>query len=135
MNLTDWPALIEAAGLKGPPGQLAQHSSLVAIEDGVVRLALKPVHEHFNSPSLVATIEQKLGAVLGRSVKVKFEKSSAQREAPAETAQRERSARQLAAEESLAGDPGVQTLLRDFGGRLIGDSIRPESNGNKMQEK
>jgi len=134
-SLTDWPALIDAAGLKGPAGQLAQHSSLVAIEDGIVRLALKPVHEHFNSPPVVAMMEQKLGAVLGRSVKVKFEKSSAQREAPAETAQRERSARQLAAEESLAGDPGVQTLLRDFGGRLIGDSIRPEPNGNKMQEK
>jgi DNA polymerase-3 subunit gamma/tau len=125
----DWPALIETAGLKGPVGQLAQHSSLIAIEDGLVRLALKPVHEHFNAPPLIAMMEQKLSAVLGRSVKVKYEKSSAQREAPAETAQRERSARQQAAEESLAGDPGVQSLLRDFGGRLIGDSIRPESNG------
>ena len=100
-----------------------------------MRLALKPVHEHFNAPPLVAMMEQKLSAVLGCSIKVKYEKSSVQREAPAEAAQRERSARQLAAEESLAGDPGVQTLLRDFGGRLIGDSIRPESNGNKMQEK
>ena len=122
----DWPALIEAAGLKGPVGQLALHSTLVAIDGGIVRLALKPVHEHFNSPPMVALMEQKLSGVLGRSIKVKFERSVEAGEAPAEAASRERSARQLAAEESLAADPGVQSLLREFGGRLVGDSIRVE---------
>ena len=110
-------------------GQLALHSTLIAIENGIVRLVLKPVHDHFNSPPMVAMMEQKLSAVLGRSVKVKFERTAEVREAPAEAALRERSARQLAAEESLAADPGVQSLLREFGGRLVGDSIRAESNG------
>jgi DNA polymerase-3 subunit gamma/tau len=128
----DWPALIEAAGLKGPVGQLALHSTLIAIDGGVVRLALKPVHEHFNSPPMVAMMEQKLSGVLGRSIKVKFERSVEAGEAPAEAASRERSARQLAAEESLAADPGVQTLLREFGGRLVGDSIRVEPNGKPL---
>ena len=48
-------------------------------------------------------------------------------EAPAEAAQRERSSRQRAAEESLASDPGVQSLLREFGGRLVNESIKPDS--------
>ena len=134
VDLDDWPALIEAAGLKGPVGQLAQHSSLVAIDGGVVRLALKPAHEHFSAPPLIAMMEQKLSAVIGHSVKVKFEKASTPQEAPAEAAQRERSARQLAAEESLASDPGVQSLLREFGGRLLGDSVRAEPNGKSVEK-
>jgi DNA polymerase-3 subunit gamma/tau len=135
VDLDNWPALIEAAGLKGPVGQLAQHSSLVAIDGGVVRLALKPAHEHFSSPPLIAMMEQKLSAVIGRSVKLKFEKAAATaQEAPAEAAQRERSARQLAAEESLASDPGVQSLLREFGGRLLGDSVRAEPNGKSVEK-
>ena len=134
VDLDDWPALIEAAGLKGPVGQLAQHSSLVAIDGGVVRLALKPAHEHFSAPPLIAMMEQKLSAVIGHSVKVKFEKAATPQEAPAEAAQRERSARQLAAEESLASDPGVQSLLREFGGRLLGDSVRAEPNGKSVEK-
>jgi DNA polymerase-3 subunit gamma/tau len=133
-DLSDWTALIEAAGLKGPVGQLALHSSLVAIDDGVVRLALKPAHEHFSAPPLIAMMEQKLGGVLGRSIKVKFEKPASALEAPAEAAQRERSARQLAAEQSLASDPGVQNLLREFGGRLVGESVRPEANGKPVEK-
>jgi DNA polymerase-3 subunit gamma/tau len=126
-DLSDWPALIEAAGLKGPVGQLALHASLIAIEGGVVRLALKPVHEHFSAPPLVAMMEQKLSALLGRPLKVRFEKVAGAVDAPAEIAERDRSTRQRAAEESLAGDPGVQSLLREFGGRLVSDSIKPDS--------
>jgi hypothetical protein len=65
---------------------------------------------------------------------VKFEKAATPQEAPAEAAQRERSARQLAAEESLASDPGVQSLLREFGGRLLGDSVRAEPNGKSVEK-
>jgi DNA polymerase-3 subunit gamma/tau len=134
VDLSDWSSLIEAAGLKGPAGQLAQHSVLLGIDGGVVRLALKPAHEHFNSPPLAAMMEQKLAVLLGRSIKVKFERPAAQVEAPAEAAQRQRSARQLAAEESLAADPGVQNLLREFGGRFVGESIRPETNGKGAEK-
>ena len=126
-DLSDWPALIEAAGLKGPVGQLALHASLIGIEGGVVRLALKPVHEHFSAPPLIAMMEQKLSSLLGRPLKVRFEKVTGAVDAPAEIAERDRSTRQRAAEESLAGDPGVQSLLREFGGRLVSDSIKPDS--------
>jgi DNA polymerase-3 subunit gamma/tau len=137
-DLSDWPALIEAAGLKGPVGQLALHASLIAIEGGVVRLALKPVHEHFSAPPLVAMMEQKLSALVGRPLKVRFEKVAGEIEAPAEIAERDRSMRQRAAEESLAGDPGVQSLLREFGGRLVSDSVKADptaSANSKSAEK
>jgi DNA polymerase III subunit gamma/tau len=127
VDATDWSALIDAAGLKGPVGQLAQHASLIAVEQNVVRLALKPAHEHFNAPPLVLVMEEKLGGVLGRAIKVRFEKASAERlpDAPAEIAGRERSARQQATEQAMNDDPVVQALMRDFDARLIPDSIRP----------
>ncbi|HEX3123595.1 MAG TPA: DNA polymerase III subunit gamma/tau [Rhodanobacteraceae bacterium] len=137
-DLSDWPALIEAAGLKGPVGQLALHASLIAIEGGVVRLALKPVHEHFSAAPLVAMMEQKLSALLARPLKVRFEKVAGAVDAPAEIAERDRSTRQRAAEESLAGDPGVQSLLREFGGRLLSDSIKADpaasANGTSAEK-
>ncbi len=122
-----WGALIEAAGLKGPVGQLAQHASLIAVEQNVIRLALKPMHEHFNAPPLVVVMEEKLGNVLGRAIKVRFEKAGTERlpEAPAEAAGRERTARQQATERAMNEDPVVQALMRDLDARLIPESIRP----------
>jgi DNA polymerase-3 subunit gamma/tau len=127
VDATDWAGLIDAAGLKGPVGQLAQHASLIAVEQHVVRLALKPIHEHFNAAPLVVAMEEKLGQVLGRSIKVRFEKvsSDALAEAPAEAAGRERSARQHATEQAMNDDPVVQALIRDFDARVIPDSVRP----------
>ncbi|MEP6939971.1 MAG: DNA polymerase III subunit gamma/tau [Rudaea sp.] len=126
-DASDWATMIEAAGLKGPVGQLAQHASLIAVEQNVIRLALKPTHEHFNAPPLVQVMEEKLGTVLGRSIKVRFEKAVADTlaEAPAEAAGRERTARQQATEQSMNADPIVQALVRDFDARLIPESIRP----------
>jgi len=123
----DWLGLIETAGLKGPVGALAQHCTLIAVEQHVVRLALKPEHEHFNAPPLVAAMEEKLGQALGRAIKVRFEKNSAaqQAETPAEAAGRARDERQQAAERALNDDPIVQALIRDFDARLIPESVKP----------
>ena len=79
-----------------------------------------------------------LTALLGQPLKVRFEKVSREIEAPAEIAERDRSTRQRAAEESLAGDPGVQSLLREFGGRLVSDSVKADptaSANSKSAEK
>ncbi len=123
----DWLGLIETAGLKGPVGALAQHCTLIAVEQHVVRLALKPEHEHFSAPTLVAAMEEKLGQALGRALKVRFEKNSAaqQAETPAEAAGRARDERQQAAERALNEDPIVQALIRDFDARLIPESVKP----------
>ena len=128
MDANDWAGLIETAGLKsGAVGALAQHCTLIAVEQQVVRLSLKPEHELFHAPPLVAAMEDKLGQALGRAVKVRFEKnvSAQQAETPAEAAGRARDARQQAAERALNDDPIVQALLRDFDARLIPESVKP----------
>ncbi|HET8941000.1 MAG TPA: DNA polymerase III subunit gamma/tau [Rudaea sp.] len=121
---SDWPGLIQAACLRGPLGQLAQHSALIGIENGVVRLALKAEFDHLSSPPLIAQMQQKLGKALGRTIKVQFEKALAETVTPADILARDRDARQQAAEHALGEDPFVQTLIRDFDAQVIPDSIR-----------
>jgi len=121
----DWAGLIEAADLKGPAGQLARNAALLGIEGNVVRVALNPAYEHMIAPPVVANIEERLGIALGRGVKLRFEKVDAQQATPADVADRERSARQQEAERALGADPFVQAVIRDFGGRVIPESIKP----------
>jgi DNA polymerase-3 subunit gamma/tau len=122
---SDWPGLIERAGLRGPVGQLAQNATLVAIEGAIVRLAMDPAYEHLAEGAMVALLEQRLGAALGRDVKVRFERASTGGQTPAEQRTRAEHARRSAAEEAVQSDPFVQSMIDTFGARVIPDSIRP----------
>jgi DNA polymerase-3 subunit gamma/tau len=121
----DWAELIERAELRGPVGQLARHASLIAIEERLVRLALKPAHEHLAVGPMHAQLEQRLGAALGRDVKVKFERDTGGVESPADQRVRVDSERRSAAADAVHGDPFVQSLVDTFGARVIPESVRP----------
>jgi DNA polymerase-3 subunit gamma/tau len=120
-----WAELIDRAELRGPAGELARNSALIAIEDKLVRLAIRPTHEHLADGPLVGTLEQRLGAALGRAVKVKFERSGDATDSPAEQRARADGERQRAAAAAVHGDPIVQSLIDTFGARVIPDSVRP----------
>lgn len=128
LTAQDWPALIECAGLRGPAGQLAQHAAMLGREGDVLRLALKPAHQHLNTPSLVALIEQKLSGVLGATIKLRIERASDDIETPADQSARAQSAQQQAAEASIHGDPVVQALMQSLGARILPNSIKPLEN-------
>ncbi|MGA9333398.1 MAG: DNA polymerase III subunit gamma/tau [Rudaea sp.] len=123
-DCADWAGLIQDAGLRGPLGQLAQHAALLGIDNGIVRLALKAEFAHLSSPPLIEQMQEKLAAALGRPIKVLIEKSAPTTDTPADVVARENDARQQAAELALDEDPFVQTMIRDFGARVIPDSIR-----------
>jgi DNA polymerase-3 subunit gamma/tau len=125
----DWPALIERAELRGAVGQLARNATLIAIDGKLVRLALKAAHEHLLNGSLVAQLEQRLGAALGGAVKLKFERDNGGAESPAERHARAESSRRQAAEEAVRDDPVVQSLIETFDARVISGSVRPADAG------
>jgi DNA polymerase-3 subunit gamma/tau len=120
----EWDALIRRAGVGGPLGQFARQTTLIAIEGPLVRLALKPAHEHLASAPVVAQLEQKLGAALGERVRVRFEREQGHGESPAEQHARSENSRRRAAEESLQSDPVVQSLVDAFGARVVAGSVR-----------
>ncbi|MEO8672324.1 MAG: DNA polymerase III subunit gamma/tau [Tahibacter sp.] len=126
LQVDDWAALIERAGLRGPVGQLARQAALLGIDGTTLRLGLRAEHEHLNAPSFVASLEQYLATALGRpQVRVRFENTLSAIETPAEAAARSRSAQQQDAERAMEADPIVQALARELGGRIVPNSVRP----------
>jgi len=73
----------------------------------------------------VAQMAEKLGAALGRTVKVRYDRTPSAADTPADVAARDRAERQQSAERALGADPFVQALIRDFDARVIPESIRP----------
>ncbi|MDR2011997.1 MAG: DNA polymerase III subunit gamma/tau [Rhodanobacter sp.] len=124
-SVDDWANLINKADLRGPVGELARQASLTALDGNILRLSLKPEHEHFIAPSLIAQLEQRLGAALGREIKVKFGRDAGAAESPAEQRMRADRSRQQAAVEAVNGDPLVRSLIDTFDARVIPESVRP----------
>lgn len=121
-----WLDLLAASGLRGPARELASHAAFVAYADGVLRLALSPEDDHLRSPALVNSLGDALAAQLGGAVQLKFETGRA---ANAETLhqrnERQRDAKQAAAEDTFMAHPDVQRLIGQQGAKLVPDSIRP----------
>lgn len=120
----DWPQLIERAGLRGPLGQLAQHAALLAVDGDVLRLALRPEHENLHSTAMASQLQERLAAATGRPLRLNFERARAGVETPAEQIARTRSTRQQQAEQDMEQDPFVQAAMREFGARIVPQSVR-----------
>jgi DNA polymerase III subunit gamma/tau len=118
----DWHALVSDLEVSGVARMIAEHSQLVDDRDGVFRLCLDSSHDTLLSDAPVASLERALSRN-GRTVRVEVEIGAPSGETPAQRQQRLRQERQRAAEQALAGDHTVRSLLNDFGGRLEG--VRP----------
>lgn len=121
----DWASLIERADLRGPVGQLARNAALVAVDGDMLRLALAAEHYNVLVPAMVTQLQEKLSAATGRPLRCHFEQARGSLDTPAEQLARSRSARQLQAEEDMERDPFVQAAMREFGARIVPNSVRP----------
>jgi DNA polymerase-3 subunit gamma/tau len=110
--------------LGGPVGLLAQHAVPKSFEGDVLTLALKPEHMIFCSDALCKQLQDKLGEAADRSLRVRIV-HEAVAETPATRAAKARSDEQAAAERSIADDPIIQDMQRQFGAQIIPESIRP----------
>ena len=125
-GLPDWEALIQRADLRGPLGQLAQNSALRGREGHTLVLALQPTHMHLAVEPIVSQIADRLSEALGEPIRLRFvEDSQGAAHTPAARAAEARSVAQSAAEASIEGDPLVQALKREFGARVVPQSIKP----------
>ena len=125
-GLPDWETLIQRADLRGPLGQIAQNSALRGREGQTLVLALQPTHMHLAVEPIVSQIADRLSEAMGEPIRLRFvEDSHSAAHTPAARAAEARSAAQSAAEASIEGDPLVQTLKREFGARVVPQSIKP----------
>jgi DNA polymerase-3 subunit gamma/tau len=121
-----WLDLVDRSGLRGPARELAAHSAFLGYEAGVLRLALSPDDDHLRSPGLIKALGDALSAQLGGAVQLKFETGRAAHvETLHQRNERQRDAKQTAAEEHFMAHPDVQRLMGQQGAKLVPDSIRP----------
>jgi DNA polymerase-3 subunit gamma/tau len=129
-GLPDWEALIERASLRGPFGLLAQNAVLRERDGQTLVLALQPAHMSLAVEPMVSQMEERIGQALGERIRLRFVNSSlgAVTQTPAARAAQARDAAQAAAEQAIEGDPLVQSMKREFGARVVPQSIKPFDN-------
>jgi len=127
-GLPDWAALIDQAGLRGPLGQLAQNAALRDRDGQTLTLVLQEAHMHLAVEPMVSQMEERVSDTLGERIRLRFvSDASAATLTPAARAAEARDAAQTRAEQSIEEDPLVQALKRDFGARVVPQSIKPVS--------
>jgi DNA polymerase III subunit gamma/tau len=126
-GLPNWEALIEQAGLRGPFGLLAQNAVLRERDGQTLVLALQPAHMNLAVEPMVSQMEERIGQVLGERIRLRFVGSNqeAGTQTPAARAAQARDTAQAAAEQAIEGDPLVQSLKREFGARVVPQSVKP----------
>ncbi len=122
-----WNETVARLGLTGLTRELANHCTLDAFEDGVLRLTLDQTSAHLLNKEREAVFKQTLAEYYGRAVDLRIAPGSPQTETPARERQRTQTERQQAAVEVIMTDPNVQALQENFNARVDAGSIRPKT--------
>jgi DNA polymerase-3 subunit gamma/tau len=121
-----WEALIEQAGLRGPLGQLAQNAHLRERDGQTLVMGLQSAHMHLAVEPMVSQMEERISNALGERIRLRFvNDQSVAAHTPAARAANAREEAQSAAEASIDSDPLVQSLKREFGAKVVPQSIKP----------
>lgn len=121
-----WLDLVSRSGLRGPARELAAHAAFLGYADGVLRLSLSPDDDHLRTPTLTKALTDAMSAQLGGPVQIKLDTGkAAQVETLHQRNERQRDAKQAAAEDAFLAHPDVQRLMTQQGAKLVPDSIRP----------
>jgi DNA polymerase-3 subunit gamma/tau len=123
----NWPALSARLPLRGVAQQLATQAELITcVPDGTHSAVFNirvPI-ETWRTPPNVEKLAAALTERFGRPVRVETELGPTWYTASAE-AQAHREAVQRAAEETVANDPFIQSMIREFGAFVVPGSIVP----------
>lgn len=123
MTAGDWPALAASLPVGGAARALAMNSEWLAGDERRIRLRVA-IHSLVESGS-----QDRLRTVLsehfGRVLRLDVEYGDTGEDTAYAVDQAERGRRQQAAEEAVAQDPLVQTLVRDFAARVVPGSVQP----------
>lgn len=119
-----WPRDFRSLGIVGMPGNLASHAALSQQGDTIV-LTLDEGHARLLNERHEARILEGLRQQFGESIRLRVEQGDAAGQTPAVWEERERIARQQAAEEAIREDPVVKSIVERFEARVVEESIRP----------
>ncbi|WP_028454359.1 DNA polymerase III subunit gamma/tau [Chitinilyticum litopenaei] len=128
----NWPGLIAQLRL-GAAGMLAQHAELLRFDADCYYLRVAEEHRAVATRDYQDKLREAISDYFGRPQRVQVEFHGDTGDTPAQLAQRERQARLDEAVEAIQNDPFVQQLVRDLGGTVVSDSIRPLPASGSVQ--
>ena len=125
-----WHRDFRSLGIVGMPGNLASHGAMSRDGD-VITLTIDEGHARL----LNSRHEEKILAALrnrfGDSIQLRTEQGNPGPDTPAAYEERQRKARQEAAEASIHRDPVVKSIVERFEARVVEDSIRPAETSRR----
>jgi DNA polymerase-3 subunit gamma/tau len=121
----DWSAIVSRLPLSGLAKELALNCELRALDDGRCLLRLPSTKGHLQMKPSPERLQQALCEHLGRAVVLKIEVGDPSSETPAETAGRQRQARQEQAEEAIEQDMFIQEAKSSLDASIVKSSIKP----------
>ncbi|HSP00400.1 MAG TPA: DNA polymerase III subunit gamma/tau C-terminal domain-containing protein, partial [Thioalkalivibrio sp.] len=119
-----WEQHFRSLGIVGMPGNLASNASMTRNGDEIV-LTIDEGHARLLNARHEEKILEALRNRFGDTITLRVEQGDAGGRTPAAWEERQRKARQQAAEESIRSDPAVKSIVERFEARVVEESIRP----------
>jgi DNA polymerase-3 subunit gamma/tau len=122
----NWPQLARRIAATGLVGQFMEQSELLsASEDEALSFAVRVPIRPMAEPGTVGKVRDRLSQHFGRPVRLQVEVGRVGGVTAAREAEQVRGELLEAAREALESDPFVRSLVSDFGGRILPDSVSP----------
>ena len=121
----DWPGFIARLNFNGMAGMLAKQCGFLTYADGILELTLPATQKHLAEKAFQEKLKSELLPHFGANLRMNIRISDVAGKSLAALEDRERSARQVAAEAAILSDPFINNLKQDFGAEVVPSSIRP----------
>ena len=121
----DWPGFIARLNFNGMAGMLAKQCEFLSYADGILELTLPATQKHLAEKAFQEKLKSELLPHFGANLRLNIRISDVAGKSLAAVQDRERSARQVAAEAAILSDPFINNLKQDFGAEVVPSSIRP----------
>jgi DNA polymerase-3 subunit gamma/tau len=127
-----WPTLARSLRLSGLVGQFAQQAELLSCDDQgrAVNCRFRVAIPALAESAVLARAQEALTAHFGKPCRVDIELGAPGAVTAAAQDARAAAQAQASAEATIQADPVVQSILQDFGGRIVPGSIRSTRKGN-----
>ena len=123
----DWPGFISKLNFNGMAGMLAKQCEFQSFAGGMLELALPAAQKHLAEKAFQEKLKLELLPHFGGNLRLIIRLGDVGGKSLAAVEDRERSARQVAAEAAILADPFIHNLQQDFGADVVPSSIRPAS--------
>jgi DNA polymerase-3 subunit gamma/tau len=120
-----WASLVAKLPLTGMTRQMAEHCALKSYQGGKVILSLDPAFENLRNPKWEQGLQLAIGHYVGGEVRLGIDSEAPTASTPGQLRKEQQAANQQTAEQAIAEDEALQSILEHFDGTIQPGSVRP----------